>query len=111
MNIIVLIANAILYVALVIITVGVCNVVEALFIIAYVSIIELITSFGLFDEVIKNIQQTNNNTAVVFNALFCVVVANKRASRRKTRVNHRASVRVVRAHRRAAKKARRLNRR
>lgn len=110
MNIIVLIANVILYVTLVIVTVEVCNYVGAL-VIVYVGVIELITSLGLLGEVINNIQQTNSNRAYVINALYFVAVVEKRASRRKTRVNHRSSVRLVRAHRRAIKKARRLNRR
>lgn len=110
MNIIVLIANAILYVASVIIVVEVCNSVGVL-IIAYFSAIELITSFGLLNEVISSIQQTNSSRAYVINALYFVAVVEKRAYRRKTRQNHRASMRVVRAHRRAIKKARRLNRR
>lgn len=110
MNIIILITNVILYVILVIITVEVCNGIGAL-IITYFSIIELITSFGLFGEVINDIQQTNSNRAYVINALYSVAIEKKRASRRKTRQNHRSSVRAVRAHRRSIKKARRLNRR
>jgi hypothetical protein len=110
MNIIVLIANVILYVALVIVSVEVYNGVGAL-IIVYFSIIELITSLGLLGEVIHNIQQTNSNRAYVINALYFVAVVEKRASRRKTRQTHRSSIRAIRAHRRNVKKARRLNRR
>lgn len=103
--------NAIVCGALIFVTTHTGGIIESLVIIAYVVSIMTIYGCDLLQSCINEVQTANNNTEVVINALFCVVVANKRAARRKTRQTHRAYVRAIKAHRKSVKKARRLNRR